>query len=1744
MKKLIFVFLFFCHNLLAQSAIEWCGSTYRKPVPTRIYSDGPKYYDRFGNEYVEEEVADVQEFVVFECESGYFRLFFDKEFSDKEKTVFCKVFKDLSELITSKYPTNSKIDIRIVQEYFNPTIALLGSPMWSKKCGIQSPLISLMITNGNPFYDKPFPVGTIIVNSSFRDNDAFYLDELDKDVIDPLKASGKIDLYTGATHEAMHILGILSLIGSDLKPAYLGEGYSAWDKLLFSSKLNKNVLEATLPDKDELFCSKYKITSGIGINDLNDCSDQIFIQTNNYKTFIAKTDNPNAAYDINSLSHILNNCVTNSDLHVMHPNGDDYYGKRVLLSKAEKELLCTLGYSINNVGKCSSQCLVNAIDDYIPTIYKAKDEFKITFKDILSNDINYDPISIPEIDYSSLSGAVIITDNNISGGFFKLKIDNPGTYKINYKIVGCGNQCDYGTIYVTIVNFGIECSPVNDCELLCYGDFEGFGVGINNYFTQLQFPTKPVIKYTITDLDNSPDIVKNTKANNQFLQMHKQNNYESVYLQLRKDGILPNCESFISFDGVSDKANSKVKIYGFSDAMCGKINEPTMGCQSTAVQFCATKSNDFYCIGELDLEQQKYDYVSYGTNTNPPTQATTALFPNSSHRILKWKNTTGISIDKILIYVYNEKEDELKYAFDNFSVISTCGDQNIFAISSEIIQPFVPGQTTKIKYTIQATSLNSTIVSDVSFQALVQPTNFAISILGNSDFNSKGIASLKIKSGETKVIYLDISVSNSISIPYSGNVFLSIEKATNSCYLDGNYIVNKTPIQIEPDFTYKIIDFCSNAIKFIPNNTTNTHIWNFGDATPDLTEVSPVHIYAKQGTYLVTHTIKNGSTIVSQSIGYVTTQILLKQNISSMLLQKVLTNNTVTTGQQFSINGTFTIDKNYDFINCDFVMGNGAKIEINEGIVAKFSSCKFFSCNQMWQGIEVLSSTKGLVGGEIIMTNCLRVEDAHNAIRLYDKSKATITNNNFQNNYISIFSENCNLEAFSVYDNKHNGGKLKDLYKGQIIIPNQKNTYAAYWLDNVKQGISALNIGNTTPSKIGATENMQNMTNGILSHNTSISVQNFSISNMISVNNTEGYGIFCDSDNPQGHLLIVNGFNNDKTLYTFNNCRVAIYNLNVRSTISNNRIKDVQIGILNDFSIGGTVKNNYIIGQSGIGIGNSLSYGVQENEIVTSNTFGHGVFLYQSGSTRHGGITVEKNKIKTIQSVSGIYVTQCQNVLINNNRDIEILKNNPNFTDGIHIDNSDFCNITHNNIVGVDIPNTKAGANAIFMQNSNDNTFCCNTLDKTFTGVEVRDINNVENTFYTTSFGDHNTGLWLSGLQPIMGQQDHTGNLWNGKTTVGARNDNGVFQSINSNPFNVDNSSNPNLLPKVIETPNIPNANWFKNIPGFNIECNTKPEQGCYQQKPSGLNHVDRLLLEADAEKLNDYTKWQLTYHLYAKLSDNPSLIGNDDDLANFYEQAKSTPIATLVGIAEGIDYVKGYKTSTQATNEKNIKEKEAELIALQDKINSSEPDKNLTTEYNEVLKSIVVLSNSSDFSANNTEKIAMLQELLKRNASINTDALFEQNHKAINTVIINQLLSKDKKLTVPDVKILENIAYQCDRLGGDAVQTARGMLTWLNNQKYTFKREIGCENAVVSKIKKHTTDVKIYPNPSDGNLIFDNGVAANTTLCIYDMSGKIVLSQNVNDKLTPINVSYLNNGLYYCRVLGEENIIKFTIIH
>ncbi len=72
--------------------------------------------------------------------------------------------------------------------------------------------------------------------------------------------------------------------------------------------------------------------------------------------------------------------------------------------------------------------------------------------------------------------------------------------------------------------------------------------------------------------------------------------------------------------------------------------------------------------------------------------------------------------------------------------------------------------------------------------------------------------------------------------------------------------------------------------------------------------------------------------------------------------------------------------------------------------------------------------------------------------------------------------------------------------------------------------------------------------------------------------------------------------------------------------------------------------------------------------------------------------------------------------------------------------------------------------------------------------------------------------------------------------------------------------------------------------------------------------------------------------------------------------------------------------------------------------------------------------------------------------------------------------------------------------------------------------------------------NVTIYPNPNNGiiHITLTSELSKNSTLEIYDVIGKLIVTEALTNELNTSNISHLSSGIYSFRVLNNNNIVKF----
>ncbi len=102
----------------------------------------------------------------------------------------------------------------------------------------------------------------------------------------------------------------------------------------------------------------------------------------------------------------------------------------------------------------------------------------------------------------------------------------------------------------------------------------------------------------------------------------------------------------------------------------------------------------------------------------------------------------------------------------------------------------------------------------------------------------------------------------------------------------------------------------------------------------------------------------------------------------------------------------------------------------------------------------------------------------------------------------------------------------------------------------------------------------------------------------------------------------------------------------------------------------------------------------------------------------------------------------------------------------------------------------------------------------------------------------------------------------------------------------------------------------------------------------------------------------------------------------------------------------------------------------------------------------------------------------------------------------------------------------------------------------YTYIDGNGCSGTATSSVvvdeclgldDQELTTVKVFPNPSTGNLVVDAGNDKLISIAVYDNLGKLVLNQQAGNAATSvIDLSFVADGVYTLRIVtanGSQNL-------
>jgi hypothetical protein len=86
------------------------------------------------------------------------------------------------------------------------------------------------------------------------------------------------------------------------------------------------------------------------------------------------------------------------------------------------------------------------------------------------------------------------------------------------------------------------------------------------------------------------------------------------------------------------------------------------------------------------------------------------------------------------------------------------------------------------------------------------------------------------------------------------------------------------------------------------------------------------------------------------------------------------------------------------------------------------------------------------------------------------------------------------------------------------------------------------------------------------------------------------------------------------------------------------------------------------------------------------------------------------------------------------------------------------------------------------------------------------------------------------------------------------------------------------------------------------------------------------------------------------------------------------------------------------------------------------------------------------------------------------------------------------------------------------------------------------CSSASIDELQSLNDFIRIYPNPASNTFTIEPNNTTKQTIQIFDVNGKLVLSQTINGK-TNIDATILSEGVYNISVINNEGILNKRLV-
>jgi len=892
------------------------------------------------------------------------------------------------------------------------------------------------------------------------------------------------------------------------------------------------------------------------------------------------------------------------------------------------------------------------------------------------------------------------------------------------------------------------------------------------------------------------------------------------------------------------------------------------------------------------------------------------------------------------------------------------------------------------------------------------------------------------------------------------------------------------------------------------------------------------------------------------------------------------------TGLTVAVSGNFTVNQDFDFINCTVVVDGGTISVVSNNFAAtRFTvdHTLIRGCQKMWQGIRLLLNTR------IVSRNISQIEDAEIAIRSSSPSWLDLRSTTFNRNRIGL-----NLSSSAL---------------GIPVIERMQTcsfTCTAFLWDP------------NNPTALSET--------GIISRNVPI-VATAPIGIVNVLFDQQRFGILDQSLNNQPLTIVGRGFR-------FNNIRedgIRVLHGNVTltaSTFTNCVWHGINADVIHQMRIqGGSFRFDQGLGNPvnptdrfGIFV-NSFAMGARmevlsgtlffSDQPAVSNNKPHGIWLDGDAVGAGTLVLIHGARFDFIGAqffgiyLNGVFPVQ-SNVQIYNNS-FEMDSSNWSDSDGIYCTGGDKNNVeiySNSSFEGKPTDGRAFAGIWLIGSTGENNVVSYNTFptDYSYLGEFWRDnfgyaiiAQNFENTEYcgneigdcagqfyfrfncpgTSVFANTMRGgsraFWVQGIIGDQGASSMdpplhiaSANIWFRKFPFLVP----LFAAICENT-DCDQSQLVVHTPPITTTVNIPSfypelprispqAGWFvQDLQAVPLVCTIDH----FNDEPPSKDLYHTIADGGIVTSTTAAEKWQLERHLYKKLRHNPALQSEYANYSSFLSAKSSGSVGKFYDVQELIKEAFDASGSQTASAQSYQSQYGAAITALSvaDSLLSVSTDGGVIaynlSQKSSLLNALVQLDSLSGlleagYRAGMATKLNQAKQL---NATIAATAVYEANEKSVNDLWLLGQLQQGGNFTEAQLAVLRNIATQCPAEGGQAVYRARGLMPTCEQGIYSSDTTDCGGNGLRIPNEERTVGasnddgIVVYPNPAQDALWVNLPTGQSALVSFIALTGSIVREYACVGAENRLSLSDLPNGIYLCRIQTRSGILhteKIVVQH